>query len=190
LAPLILTPSGAGDADGRRTDLLCRWVGGRAGALASHEFEDGGYQSDLASGFDFDDQGRAVWRRRGERPVEGFGPRGRDEQRVSAKHHCLSEVQRGLLCRKSMVAQLTKYWEDLKRGGRSSGKYMSTNITNKLAGTAALVTSGSRSIGAGIVSQGDTDYKAPAPSASAAFTTSMARSGELERQCDISAFAG
>jgi quercetin dioxygenase-like cupin family protein len=38
---------------------------------------------------------------------------------------------------------------------------MSTNITNKLAGTAALITSGSRSIGAGIVSRGETDSRAP-----------------------------
>jgi hypothetical protein len=60
-----------------------------------------------------------------------------------------------------MVALLTKYWEDSKHGGKSSGKYMSTNITNKLAGTVALVTGGSRGIGAAIANPGDTDSRAP-----------------------------
>jgi quercetin dioxygenase-like cupin family protein len=60
-----------------------------------------------------------------------------------------------------MLAQLTKYWEDSKCGGKSSGKYMSTSITNKLAGTTALVTGGSRGVGAAIANPGDTDNKAP-----------------------------
>ena len=38
---------------------------------------------------------------------------------------------------------------------------MSTNITNKLAGTVALVTGGSRGIDAAIVSPGDIDNRAP-----------------------------
>jgi quercetin dioxygenase-like cupin family protein len=60
-----------------------------------------------------------------------------------------------------MAAQLTKYWEDSKYGGKSSGRNMSTNITNKLAGTVALVTGGSRGNGAAIVNPGDTDRRAP-----------------------------
>jgi hypothetical protein len=50
-----------------------------------------------------------------------------------------------------MTAQGTKYWEEFKGGGNLSERYMSTNITNKLAGTAALATRGSRSIGAASV---------------------------------------
>ena len=61
---------------------------------------------------------------------------------------------------KAWQLRVTKYWEDFERGGKSSGRTMSTNITNKLAGPAALVTS-SRSIGAGIASPDDTDSKAP-----------------------------
>jgi quercetin dioxygenase-like cupin family protein len=38
---------------------------------------------------------------------------------------------------------------------------MSTSITNKLAGTVALVTGGSRGIGAAIANPGDTDSRAP-----------------------------
>ena len=38
---------------------------------------------------------------------------------------------------------------------------MSTNITNKLAGTVALVTGGPRGIGAAIANPGDTDSRAP-----------------------------
>ena len=60
-----------------------------------------------------------------------------------------------------MVAQLTKYWEDSKRGGKSSGRYMSTNITNKFAGAAALITGGSGGIGSAIGKPGDTDSRAP-----------------------------
>jgi quercetin dioxygenase-like cupin family protein len=60
-----------------------------------------------------------------------------------------------------MIAQLMKYWENSKRGGNSSGRYMSTNTTNKLSGTAALVTRGLGRIGAGIVNPGETDRRAP-----------------------------
>jgi hypothetical protein len=71
LAPLILTPSGAGDADGQRICCAGGWAVEQA-RVAIHEFEDRGYQSDVASGFDFDDQEGAVWRRRGERPGRGI----------------------------------------------------------------------------------------------------------------------
>ena len=43
-----------------------------------------GDQSDVASGFDLDDQKRAVSRRRGERLGQGIEPTGKDMQRVSA----------------------------------------------------------------------------------------------------------
>jgi GMC oxidoreductase len=55
-----------------------------------------------------------------------------------------------------MAAQLTKYWEDSKHGGKSSRRLMSTNITKKLAGNVALVTDGSGDA----MNLGDTDSSA------------------------------
>jgi hypothetical protein len=50
-----------------------------------------------------------------------------------------------------MAVQGKWYWADSKPGGKSSRRYMNTSITKKLAGTVALVTGGSRWIGAAIV---------------------------------------
>jgi FlaA1/EpsC-like NDP-sugar epimerase len=50
-----------------------------------------------------------------------------------------------------MTVQGKWYWADSKPGGKSSRRHMNTSITKKLAGAVALVTGGSRCIGAAIV---------------------------------------
>ena len=54
-----------------------------------------------------------------------------------SEFHCPAQ-----LCQESMAAQGTQYWADSKPRGKSSRRYMSTNIIKKLAGTVALLTGG------------------------------------------------